>query len=101
VTKAWFNTAAFTAPVVSVRADGNAGRNIIDNPGSKTVDFGIFRNFRIREGMKLEVRAELTNGFNLENLPGPTTALNSANFGKIVGTQSNMRQSQVGMRLAW
>jgi hypothetical protein len=101
VTKAWFNTAAFTAPVVSVRADGNAGRNIIDNPGSKTVDFGIFRNFRIREGMKLEVRAELTNGFNLVNLPGPTTALNSANFGKIVGTQSNMRQSQVGMRLAW
>jgi hypothetical protein len=101
VTQAWFNTAAFTIPVVAVRADGNAGRNIIDNPGSRNVDLGLFRKFKLREAMTLEVRAELTNAFNLVNLPGPTTALNSANFGKIVGTQSAMRQSQVGMRLTW
>jgi hypothetical protein len=101
VTQAWFNAGAFTNPIPAVRADGNAGRNIIDNPGSKSVDIGMLRKFKLRESITLEFRAELTNAFNLVNLPNPTTAINSANIGKIVGTQANMRQSQAGMRLTW
>ena len=98
VTNAWFNTAAFAKPAVG--ADGNAGRNIFDGPGAKWADLGLFRHFKLHETMRLEFRAEMTNAFNIVNLSGPNTSLNSANFGKITGAGA-MRQTQLGMRLAW
>ncbi len=41
----WFNTAAFAQPAVG--ADGTAGRNIIDGPGFRNVDLGLFRDIRL------------------------------------------------------
>jgi hypothetical protein len=98
VTNAWFNTAAFKPPVAG--ADGNSSRNLIDSPGQKLVDAALFRQFRLRETMKLELRAEVTNALNLVNLNGPTMNYNSALFGTI-NSAGNMRQSQMGLRLAW
>jgi hypothetical protein len=98
VTGAWFNKDAFLAPATG--ADGNSGRNILDNPGTKSVDLGLFRQFKLREGTQLEVRAEMTNAFNLVNLSGPTTNLNSGNFGKILSA-GQTRQAQLGLRLSF
>jgi hypothetical protein len=98
VTNAWFNTTAFAKPATG--ADGNSARNLFDGPGAKWVDLGFFRQFKLREAMKLEFRAELTNALNIVNLSGPTTTLSSANFGKITSAGS-MRQTQLGMRLSW
>ena len=53
--------------------DGTAGRNIIDGPGSKNVDMGIFRAFRVTESKSLQFRAESTDAFNLVNLSNPGT----------------------------
>ena len=97
-TMAWFNTAAFKAPVAG--ADGNSSRNLFDAPGAKLLDASLFRQFRLRESMKLEVRAEVTNALNLVNLNGPTVNLNSASFGQITAAAA-MRQAQLGLRLAW
>ena len=97
-TLAWFNTAAFATPVAG--ADGNASRNIIDGPGSKWVDLGMFRKFRIKEALMLEFRAEMTNAFNIVNLGGPGTSRNSTSFGKITGA-GGMRQTQLGLRMSW
>jgi hypothetical protein len=71
VAAAWFNTAAFKAPAAG--ADGNTSRNLFDGPGQKLVDAALFRQFRLRESMKLEFRAEMTNSLNLVNLSNPTT----------------------------
>lgn len=98
VTGAWFNTAAFKPPVAG--ADGNSSRNLFDGPGQKLMDAALFRQFRLRESMRLEFRAELTNALNLVNLSNPTTNYNSANFGTI-STASPMRQTQLGLRLAF
>lgn len=95
---AWFNTAAFKPPAAG--ADGNSSRNLIDGPGQKLLDTAIFRQFRLRESMKLEFRAETTNALNLVNLNGPTMNYNSANFG-IINSAGNMRQTQLGLRLVW
>jgi len=65
-----------------------------------SVDASLFRQFRLRESMKLEVRAEVTNALNLVNLSGPTVNLNSASFGQITSAAA-MRQAQLGLRLAW
>jgi len=98
VVNAWFNTAAFKPPVAG--ADGNSSRNLIDGPGQKLVDAALFRQFHVRESMKLEFRAELTNALNLVNLSNPTMNYNSANFG-VINTARAMREAQLGLRLAW
>jgi hypothetical protein len=98
VTNAWFNTAAFTNPAAG--ADGNSSRNLIDGPGAKWVDMGLFRKFKVKELMSLEFRAEMTNALNLVNLSSPATGRNSTSFGKITSA-GGMRQTQLGLRLAW
>jgi len=45
VTAKWFNAVAF-APNATGK-DGTSGRNIINAPGLKNFDLGIFRNFKI------------------------------------------------------
>ncbi|MBI4903021.1 MAG: TonB-dependent receptor [Acidobacteria bacterium] len=95
---AWFNTAAFVANAVGT--DGTSGRNIINEPGRKVVDLGIFRDFRVKEGLKVQFRGELTNGFNLVNLSAPTANLNSQAVGTIRNARA-MRQVQVGLRLVF
>ena len=94
----WFNTAAFARPVAG--QDGNSGRNILDGPGSSTVNLSIFRSFQIREGMKIQFRAEATNALNAVNLSNPATALNSTTFGQIRSAR-NMREVQAGLRLSF
>jgi hypothetical protein len=94
----WFNTAAFVRPATG--QDGNSGRNILDGPGLKNVDLGLFREFRIRESVKLQFRAETTNAFNIVNLSNPNTTFSSSLFGTI-RTARPMRQSQLGLRLTF
>lgn len=98
VTAQWFNTAAFVTNPIGT--DGTAGRNIIDGPGLHNIDLGIFRDFKIRERMQLQSRAEWTNAFNLVNLSNPTTSLSSNLFGTI-RTADEMRQVQLGLRLVF
>jgi hypothetical protein len=98
VTGAWFNKAAFAYPKTG--ADGNSGRNLLDSPGTKSVDLGVFRQFRLTEAMKLEFRAELTNFLNLVSLSSPNSNLNSSGFGTI-RTAGDMRKTQLGLRLSF
>ena len=78
--------------------DGTAGRGIIDGPGYKNVDLGIYREFRIAEGKSVMFRTEMSNAFNLVNLGNPgTTAGTSSTFGRI-SSGNPMRQVQLGLR---
>ena len=95
---AWFNTAAFIAPGKGV--DGNTARNLMDRPGVKNADAGLFRDFKLGEKMKLQARGEFTNALNLVNLSAPNGTLTSQQFGKITGAAS-MRQVQVGLRMTF
>jgi hypothetical protein len=92
----WFNTAAFVRPAIG--ADGNAGRNILDGPGLKNLNLGLFRNFSLRENLRMQLRLEATNALNTVNFSNPATAVNSATFGQIRSAR-DMREAQVGLRL--
>jgi hypothetical protein len=98
----WFNPAAFSKTTQAANSyDGTAGRNIIDGPGSKTIDMTIARSFRIAERKSLQFRAEATNAFNIVNLSNPGTNANStSNFGKIT-TANPMRQMQLGLKFVF
>jgi hypothetical protein len=91
----WFNTAAFAMPAAGT--DGNAGRNILDGPGSRDIDLGLFRDFRIRERMSSQARAEVTNAFNMVSLTIPSSALaTTANVNQ--GVMSSALFGRSGMR---
>ena len=97
-TAMWFNTAAFGK--VANGVDGTAARNLMDKPGSKNVDGGLFRTFHFTERLAVQLRGEFTNAFNIVNLGGPTTTLSSAQFGQIRSAGS-MRQVQLGARMTF
>ena len=60
----YFNPLAFT-PVLTA-SFGNAGFDTLRGPGSTNLDLNIFRDFRITERLKAQIRAE---AFNLSNTP--------------------------------
>lgn len=98
VVQEWFNTSAFAEP--ALRTDGNSPRNYIDGPGSKLVDIGLFRDFRLGGGRALQIRLEATNAFNFVNLDNPTTNVRSSSFGEI-DEAGPMRRIQLGARFSF
>jgi Carboxypeptidase regulatory-like domain len=101
----WFNTKAFVVngPGLGIGpygADGDTPRNYLRNPGYKDVDLGIFRTFNLRESVKLQVRGEALNAFNLVSLEAPNATLSSSAFGKITSANTT-REIQLGMRLTF
>jgi hypothetical protein len=61
----WFNPAAFTAAAFGTL--GNAGRNIIYTAPQVSVDTSLFKDFALRERMKLQFRSEFFNMLNHPN----------------------------------
>jgi hypothetical protein len=62
----WINKAAFTDPAFGTF--GNAGRNTITTANQVNIDTSIFKDFRIKEAIKLQFRSEFFNMINHPNL---------------------------------
>jgi len=80
----WFDVSAFTAPNAGTL--GNSGRDILRGPRYVDVDLSLAKEFRIREGMNLEVRADAFNAFNHPQLALPNSTLGSPSAGQITNT---------------
>ena len=52
-----------------------------------TVETGLSRTFQVREAQNIQFRWEIFNVPNRLNANAPVTALNNANFGKILSAQ--------------
>lgn len=94
----YFNSAAFQIP-----ADGNAGntpRNFLIGPGSKHVDLSLFRTFEVRNGLRLQFRAEAFNAFNFVNLGNPRNNIGTSDPGRIT-TAGDPRVMQFGLRMTF
>lgn len=81
----WYNPAAFQAPTQGTYS--NQARNEFYGPPTHQVDFSIFKNFRIRERVSLQLRGEIFNLFNTLNLSGPSNSVTSSVLGQITSTQ--------------
>jgi outer membrane receptor protein involved in Fe transport len=72
----WFNTAAFVSiPLTGPLANkqwGDSGRNILQGPGTKNVDFSVFKNTHLTESKILQLRAEFFNLFNTPQFDNPS-----------------------------
>src|ERR1700730_10600865 len=109
----YFNPLSFSAPPTVpndlgqlIQTFGNAGRAILRGPGSRNLDFSLFKEFRATERARLEFRGE---AFNLTNTPtstlpaalSPGLTFGNAAFGKLAGSQTVGRQVQFGLKLLW
>lgn len=82
----YFNTAAFTQNPLGTF--GTAPRNMLRGPGYADVDFGLMKNFSIKERAALQFRAEFFNLFNRPNFGNPSGTLTSRAFGTITSAGS-------------
>ncbi len=80
----FFNTAAFTAPVVNgVTQYGTASPGSIEGPGTVAVDASLSRTFELGGTRSMEARVTASNVFNTVQYSGINTTENSANFGEV------------------
>ena len=98
VVTAWFNPQAIVPNALG--QIGNLGRNVVMGPGTKNIDVGIFKSFRIGEGRQLQFRAESFNMANWTNLTTVERRSTSPNFGKVTAA-STPRIFQLGLKLAF
>ncbi len=77
----YFNTAAFAHPANF--KFGNSPRSVLRGPGSELVDFSAAKEFALREGTHLELRAGFFNLFNFANFDIPGHTLGNNDFGII------------------
>ena len=77
---------------------GNVGVGTIDAPANKTVDFALFKEFRVREGHLIQFRWEAFNFLNTPQFAGPDRTLGSPTFGQITSTVINNREMQFGLK---
>lgn len=107
----WLNAAAFAEPGTVLNAKGtpitefgDLARRAGRGPGTRNLDFSVFRNFQIREKLRLQFRAEafnLTNttAFFLPAANSPELTIGNSNFGLLAGSAAVARQVQFGMKL--
>jgi hypothetical protein len=80
-----FNPNAFMPPPTDSNGNplrqGNLGRNALRAFGAAQWDFAIHRDFLIREGLKLQFRAEMFNVLNHPNFGPPSGGFGQGGFG--------------------
>jgi TonB dependent receptor len=99
---AWFNTACFTEQASGTY--GNAGRDTIIGPNLWNLDNSVTKDFRVKEALTVQFRAEAFNIMNHPSFQLPNTqifagaALNGS-AGKITATNSQPRQVQLALKV--
>jgi hypothetical protein len=102
---AWFNTSCFVAPQSGEL--GNASRTPLSGPDFVNTDFSAIKHFLVpgREGMKVDLRAEVFNLFNHPQFGTPGSSIcaacplvGAAGFGSINTTVNNPRLFQFALK---
>ena len=95
----WLNAAAFQQPALGTL--GNIGVLNVLGPTFFQFDMALVRQFRIREGQRLEVRGEAFNVTNSLRSNNPGVTLSTPNtFGRILSAQ-DPRILQLAVKFAF
>lgn len=100
----WFDISAFRTPAQFTF--GNAGRGILEGPGTKQIDFSAFKQFALpgSEDRRFEFRAEFFNLFNTPQFNLPNASIGSPAAGRIDSAgektffQRTSRQIQLALK---
>ena len=97
----WFNVNDFPLPNCPNGCFGNAGKNILEGPGERTVDLSLRKFFNFTEQINLEFRAEFFNAFNHAVFSQPDSFITdgAGAAGVITSTVIPQRQIQFALKL--
>ncbi len=101
----WFDPCAFELPTAGCY--GDLGRTSVRGPGFAQVDFSVFKNFEVRENLRVQFRAELFNLFNRANFGIPAAGIFNSdesvrgNAGRITSTVATSRHIQLALRITF
>ncbi len=96
----WFNTSAVRAPAAFTL--GNAPRFTpnLRADGTHHADINLAKNFRIRESIRVQFRAEAYNLTNTPQFAPPGLTVGAADFGQVSNTRFNDRRNvQLGLKV--
>jgi hypothetical protein len=94
----WFNTAAFAIPATGTW--GTSGRNILSGSWQDSVDLSLFKNVRIGERVRLQIRPEFFNILNRVNFGLPGSTVGTPTYG-VITSAADARVIQLALRLAF
>jgi hypothetical protein len=96
----YFKATCLTDPGDQVAGNAPRFSDNVRGPGIRNIDLGIFKDFRFRETMKVEVRGEFLNFTNTPRFAIPSSFQGDSNFGKVLATLPNTfpRRIQMGVR---
>jgi hypothetical protein len=109
----WFNinnyTLAYSNQAAGIATGGDVGLQTITSPPTKTMDFSLFKNFRLTERVNMQFRGEAINLGNFTVLSQPDVSVGDAkafggngNFGAITSSIAGTeRHLQFSLRLAF
>ncbi len=102
----YYNPNAFIVPLSGTY--GNAGRDILEGPGTTDLDVSFLKRIPLRERLNLQFRGEFFNILNHTNFNSPNpivftaaTGGPSPTAGLITSTSTTSRQIQFGLKLQW
>jgi hypothetical protein len=89
--KEWFDTSVFSAPVPvwaggANNGFGNARKDVVLGPGRFNFDTSLYKTFKIRESVGIELRAESFNTFNHTEFNTLGSSFGSSTFGQAITT---------------
>jgi hypothetical protein len=94
-----FNYPALATNQTFAHVYGNAGPGSLRGPAQYNVDFSVFKEFQLKESLKLELRGEVFNLFNTPQFAPPNNTVDIPGLsGSISGTVHSSRQLQVAAR---
>ena len=94
----YYNADCLTPPADQV--PGNAPRfsSNVRSQGIRNTDMGFFKDFAVKEGMKVQLRAEFFNLTNSVRFRTPDSFLGDSDFGKVEQTANHPRNGQIAVR---
>ena len=69
--------------------------------GIRNFDLSLFKDFMLKERLKLQFRSEFLNSFNTPRFGGPNTTVTSSSFGVISSQANAPPQVQFGLKFLW
>jgi hypothetical protein len=95
------NTPLFTAPAAGTFNLSKGVRNSIYQPGFQDWNLSLFKTFVVKEGQRLEFRAEAFDVNNHPNWSTPNLNPTSSTFGEVTSKTGLARNLQLSLRYAF
>jgi Carboxypeptidase regulatory-like domain len=92
------NQDCFGDPGDNVAGDAPRHFSNLRGDGIRNLDASLSKDFKIREGQELQVRAEMFNAFNHQRFAFPDVGSGDGALGTVTSTTNNFRRMQFGAR---